>query len=143
MKPYKTYQVTADIEGNNIETTISRKPGQTQRIVLDYMQWYAYFAHTDDLLQVNVSGTATEDTKTLLYVSPTAAVHYAPMAVMLNLPLYPNEYFQAYVRGNAATSAVSVIVWYHIEDLTPEMNQPDYKKSCDIFSFLGGKCYGT
>lgn len=143
MIPYKTYQVDACVNGIGTDTKISKKPGQTQRIVLDYMQWYTYFAHADDLIQVDTYGVAVEDRKTLFYVNPTAAVHYAPGAAMLNIKLYPNEWFQVYVRGVGATSSLNIQVWYHIEDLTAEMNAPEYKKSCDLFSFIGGKCYGS
>lgn len=136
----RMFQTSAYIVGIGTDTELSKKPGDNQRIVLDYIQWYTYFAHADDLIQVDTYGITATDRKTLFYVNPTAAVHYAPGAAMLNLPLYPGEWFQAYVHGAAATSSLSIQVWYHIEDVTQVPTGNKAPTDCNLVGFLTGKC---
>ena len=138
----KLKQVDVFANGVGIDTETSEQPTPGQRIRLHYMQWYTYFASPDDLLQVDTYGATAVERKTLFYVNPSAAVHYAPGAVMLDLPLNPGEYFQAYVKGAGATSSVSIVIWYSIEDVsdvTYSMELPQAQQ-CDPWSRLMGRC---
>ena len=138
----KLKQVDVFANGVGIDTETSEQPTPGQRIRLHYMQWYTYFASPDDLLQVDTYGATAVERKTLFYVNPSAAVHYAPGAVMLDLPLNPGEYFQVYAKGAGATSSVSIIVWYSIEDVsgvTYSMEMPQAQQ-CDPWSRLMGRC---
>ena len=140
----KLLQVDATVEGIGTDTEISVTPGQNQRIILDYVYWYVYGASANDLLQIDTSATAVVNRKTLVYFAPTVAVHYAPIATMLNLPLEIGENFQVYVSGNAATSHLTAIVWYHLENVgqvQPDYNEQIQKEPCKLVDWLRGECW--
>lgn len=134
----RMYQCDIAMTGVVTSSEESMRPGPNQRIVLDYLYYYLYMADVTDLVQIDTYGITATDRKTLFYMNPTVAVHYAPIAVQLNLPLYPGEYFQCWAQGHAATSHATLIVWYHIEDVTNV--QSGNVKACDLISFITGKC---
>lgn len=112
---YQVHQFKQGI-GQSVEKSIT--PASNQRIVIDYLWYYFYAAHADDMAQVDTSADQYLERKTILYFAPTAAVHYAPIATMLKLPLNPGEDFTVFVKGAAATSMIDVCLMYHIENVS-------------------------
>lgn len=103
--------------GVGTSTELSERPNEKQRIVIDYLMTYAYCAAVTDLLQIDIYGQTVRDRKTLFYLQPTAAVHYAPCFCTGPICLNPGEYIQVYGKGMGATSNLTAILWYHIEDM--------------------------
>lgn len=96
------------------------------------------------MAQVDTSAIAVVNRKTLLYFTATAFAHYAPIAQQLNLPLEVGENFTAYVSGHAANSNLTIIVWYHIEDVgqvQPDYNEQIQKQPCGLVDWFTGRCW--
>jgi len=135
----KMYQCDATSEGIVIDTEVSQRVSNAQRIVLDYLYLFAYPAAPGDLVQVDTYGVTATDRKTLVYAPYPVTI--AGYSTNLNIELDAGEYFQCYTKGGGANSKMCAIVWYHIEDVNQPANSFNQQvQPCGLIPWLQGRC---